>query len=248
MSSRSRPPTATGVDVAPIRVASSGTPLVLTPDSFAPETTTLLAIGYGGAIIIDASALAVPVELVGGPGNNVLTGGSADDLIVGGAASDVLSGGAGDDTLIANHGDDVLIGGTGSDYYVVIPGSSPSLTETSSTTDVNTIDFSQARTGLVFSLADNQGNPQRVDGRNTVAIHGNFRRLIGTPTPTPSPPTTWATRSSAAAAPARSSATRATTSSTRPTAPTPSTAAWATTPSWPARATSRPSAAAGPTA
>jgi uncharacterized delta-60 repeat protein len=47
-------------------------------------------------------------NLVGGPGDDVLTGSAADNRIEGGGGSDVLNGLAGDDTLLGGEGDDSL--------------------------------------------------------------------------------------------------------------------------------------------
>jgi Ca2+-binding RTX toxin-like protein len=53
--------------------------------------------------------------IVGGSGRNLLLGGPGDDQLVGGAGNDTLSGEDGNDILIGNAGDDILYGGAGAD-------------------------------------------------------------------------------------------------------------------------------------
>jgi Ca2+-binding RTX toxin-like protein len=65
--------------------------------------------------VVDASATAIAVTLLGGAGNDTLRGGSGNDRLEGGDGNDVLEGGAGDDTLLGGNGDDTLDGGTGTD-------------------------------------------------------------------------------------------------------------------------------------
>jgi Ca2+-binding RTX toxin-like protein len=71
--------------------------------------------GNDGADRIDASAVAVPVTLNGGNGDDTLIGGSGNDLLQGGNDDDNLDGGAGDDRLLGGIGNDVLTGGAGLD-------------------------------------------------------------------------------------------------------------------------------------
>jgi uncharacterized delta-60 repeat protein len=61
------------------------------------------------------SEITIPVEMLGGTGQDVLLGGSGDDRIVGGEDADITYGGAGADTVQGGTGRDVLVGGTGPD-------------------------------------------------------------------------------------------------------------------------------------
>jgi Ca2+-binding RTX toxin-like protein len=81
----------------------------------------------GNDRITIAPKIAIPTELVGGYGNDVLIGGkghdwllgdAGNDRIVGGQGNDVLVGGAGDDTLTDAAGTNVLLGGAGADRLV----------------------------------------------------------------------------------------------------------------------------------
>ncbi len=60
-------------------------------------------------------AVARPLTMLGGQGNDTLVGGSENDSLDGGNGKDSLSGGAGTDTLSGGNGNDTLSGGTGSD-------------------------------------------------------------------------------------------------------------------------------------
>jgi Ca2+-binding RTX toxin-like protein len=77
---------------------------------------------YG--ITPEISPIALPLELLGGTGNDSLTGsigadslvgGDGDDVLAGGPSNDSLDGGAGDDTLRGNGGNDALHGDAGTD-------------------------------------------------------------------------------------------------------------------------------------
>ncbi len=72
----------------------------------------------------DPLPFAVPAELDGGPGNDVLQGGDANDRLIGGdgndrllgrKGNDLLDGGADNDQLSGDQGHDVLLGGAGQD-------------------------------------------------------------------------------------------------------------------------------------
>ncbi len=81
--------------------------------------------GMGDDKIIVDSSVAVPVDLKGGSGNDVLLsngtgvaiidGGVGDDKIMGGTASDTLIGGPGNDELFGGDGADILYGGDDAD-------------------------------------------------------------------------------------------------------------------------------------
>ncbi len=71
--------------------------------------------GGSGNDSVDASALTIPVVLVGNNGDDLLAGGSANDNIQGGAGNDILKGSAGNDTLRGDAGRDRMFGGDGND-------------------------------------------------------------------------------------------------------------------------------------
>jgi Ca2+-binding RTX toxin-like protein len=58
---------------------------------------------------------AIPMKILGGLGNDVLSGGFAGDTIDGGAGTDVIDGSDGDDVITGGAGDDQIQGGRGSD-------------------------------------------------------------------------------------------------------------------------------------
>ncbi len=58
---------------------------------------------------------AIPVTLIGGPGNDLLVGSTGNDVLRGGPGDDTLEGGGGGDKLIGGTGNDLLRGGDGSD-------------------------------------------------------------------------------------------------------------------------------------
>jgi Ca2+-binding RTX toxin-like protein len=64
----------------------------------------------------------VPMDSVGGNGNDVIVGGSGRNLFIGGFGDDQLVGGGGNDTLNGEEGNDVLIGNAGDDVLYGGPG------------------------------------------------------------------------------------------------------------------------------
>ncbi|WP_088892288.1 bluetail domain-containing putative surface protein [Leptolyngbya ohadii] len=70
------------------------------------------------------------VDLIGGPGNDVInldrgngqTAGQGNDTVNGGAGNDIIFGGPGNDTLIGGDGNDILGGGAGADTLTGGPG------------------------------------------------------------------------------------------------------------------------------
>ena len=66
-------------------------------------------------MIIDASAAAKGVNLVGNSSNNIFRGGAKADTFDGGAGNDIIDGGKGNDKLYGGDGDDTLWGGAGND-------------------------------------------------------------------------------------------------------------------------------------
>ncbi len=62
-----------------------------------------------------SKAIAVPVTMRGGSGDDLLWGGGGPDKLIGGEGDDRLIGGRGADRLYGGEGKDVLVGGPGSD-------------------------------------------------------------------------------------------------------------------------------------
>ncbi len=100
-------------------------------------TGKLIVYAGAGYNYISAEILSTPVELRGGPNNDVLIGGMNSDVLVGGDGDDILRGGSlavdgndtllggnGNDILIGNLGADVLFGGIGSDLLIPAPSAS----------------------------------------------------------------------------------------------------------------------------
>jgi Ca2+-binding RTX toxin-like protein len=78
--------------------------------------------GAGSDSVTVARAIAVPVTMRGGAGDDTLIGGSGPDKLEGGDGNDRLVGGRGDDVLYGGSGKDVLIGGRGDDVLRGGPG------------------------------------------------------------------------------------------------------------------------------
>jgi Ca2+-binding RTX toxin-like protein len=79
----------------------------------------LFDVDTGGAI--HPTELAIPAQLWGGVGDDLLVAGGADDKLVGGAGNDSVSGGDGNDSFdegAESNGADILNGGGGSDELV----------------------------------------------------------------------------------------------------------------------------------
>ena len=157
----------------------------------------VIVFGLAGDDTIDASNVtAVPVELIGGFGNDTLIGGSKDDILYGNTPGDyalVYAGDTGNDTLIAGPGNvildgglgnDLMVGGAGNDTFIEVPGSAD-IIDASKPHGTATIDYSQAYAGVTFSLATT-GAPQVVNpsappaGQHTVEILGTIQNLLGT--------------------------------------------------------------------
>ncbi len=170
-------------------VVYAGSDDPLTPDvvdlaaflaSLPIAASRLIAFGYDGDDTLDANRVTIPVELVGGQGDDRLLGGSNDDLIRGGDGSDTLSGASGNDTLSTSHGNDLVDGGLGDDEYVLVFGSN---VEAADPQGNDTINVSQAETGVAIDLNLMSGQAQMVDqkaGRsNTLSLTGAFENLVG---------------------------------------------------------------------
>jgi Ca2+-binding RTX toxin-like protein len=78
--------------------------------------------GGGDDNVTVAQAIAIPVTMRGGAGDDRLVGGRGDDKLLGGTGDDRLVGGAGDDALYGGPGRDVLRGGPGNDVLHGGPG------------------------------------------------------------------------------------------------------------------------------
>jgi Putative Ig domain/PKD domain/RTX calcium-binding nonapeptide repeat (4 copies) len=84
-----------------------------------PGVTRIVAFGQAGDDFIALTgSRAVPAELYGGAGNDVLLGGAGPDILVGGAGNDLLLGKQGRDLLIGGPGSDILVGGPGGDILI----------------------------------------------------------------------------------------------------------------------------------
>lgn len=68
-----------------------------------------------GADVVLFEGVEVPVEVKGGPGDDLIEGGGTDDHLFGGPGDDAILGGAGNDLLDGETGGDLLEGGTGGD-------------------------------------------------------------------------------------------------------------------------------------
>jgi VCBS repeat-containing protein len=160
----------------------------------ASGTGRVVVFALAGDDRVDASGVtAVPVELVGGAGNDTLIGGPFDDVLYGNEANnyaagvtddhgaDSLVGGSGNDTLDGGLGNDTMVGGVGNDYYIEVPGSADLLVESGDAFGIDSIDLSQATYGITLSLAQSNGTPQLVNAgqTSTVALQGQFENLFG---------------------------------------------------------------------
>jgi Ca2+-binding RTX toxin-like protein len=78
--------------------------------------------GPGADSVVVASAVAIPVTMRAGAGDDTLLGGSGSDKLIGGAGNDRLSGRAGDDLIFGGPGGDTITGGSGNDTLRGGPG------------------------------------------------------------------------------------------------------------------------------
>ncbi len=83
------------------------------------QVTSIIADLKGGNDLFKANqgrgAIAIPMHVQGGAGNDRIIGASGDDLLEGGDGNDKLKGASGNDTLLGNGGKDNLYGGAGDD-------------------------------------------------------------------------------------------------------------------------------------
>ena len=115
-----------GVDFLTVTGDASGVSVVglsaqvnITGGETASDKLTINTLG--GDDVLDASllsAVAIPLTIDGGDGNDDLIGGAGDDTLAGGAGDDTLVGGPGNDELIGGPGLDVLDGGPGNNTLI----------------------------------------------------------------------------------------------------------------------------------
>jgi hypothetical protein len=78
--------------------------------AFPASVGKVIAYGLGGDDTIRARGVELPVQFIGGDGDDRLFGGRADDILLGGLGDDVLRGGTGRDLMIGGLGIDHLRG------------------------------------------------------------------------------------------------------------------------------------------
>lgn len=143
---------------------------ILTVSNPATGIRKAIVFGLNGNDTINASSVtSVPVELVGGTGNDALTGGSGNDVLIGNSPGDYALGYSGDT------GNDTSTGGLGNDRYIVVPGSADVLIEGGFGGGIDTVDFGRAHFGITFDLSTQDiaqvVNPFAVDAdQHTVTI------------------------------------------------------------------------------
>jgi Ca2+-binding RTX toxin-like protein len=74
--------------------------------------------GGGDDVVEIGATVPVPVTLMGGNGDDLLSGGGGNDKLLGGGGSDRLLGAGGVDRLAGGPGDDTLLGGAGNDRLI----------------------------------------------------------------------------------------------------------------------------------
>jgi Ca2+-binding RTX toxin-like protein len=159
-----------GSTSASILVAPVGTTLVVGQPALANE---VLAFALGNNVI-DASAVTGTAVLVAIGGNNTLLGGSGVNILQGDSGlANKLLGGSGSNMLIGT-GTDSMTGGSGSNLYMITPGSNQAAT---AGTGPNTLNFSQAPTGITLDLT--QTGSQPIAPGDNLTLSGTFQNLIG---------------------------------------------------------------------
>src|SRR5262249_12583332 len=132
--------------------------------------------GGNSANRIDASAFPGPVTLIGGGGNDTLLGGIGSDVLIGNDGNDSMVGNAGEDTLDLGSGSDTADGGPGNDTYIILPGSTDSLTDSQG---IDSLDFSGAALPITLNLS--AGGTQTIDTSGSVLVlNGTFENVQGT--------------------------------------------------------------------
>ena len=83
-----------------------------------PNITVNLATGFADDEYMDTDEYNSIENLIGGPGDDMLTGDDGDNVLTGGLGADTMDGGKGDDTINADSSDLATKGGDGTDTYV----------------------------------------------------------------------------------------------------------------------------------
>jgi hypothetical protein len=102
-----------GCDTIDIKTTIDGLKVVIdgvSQGAFPANVGKVIAYGLGGDDTIRARGLELPVQFVGGDGNDRLIGGRSDDILLGGLGDDFLRGGWGRNILIGSQGRDHLRG------------------------------------------------------------------------------------------------------------------------------------------
>ncbi|MGE5505204.1 MAG: cadherin-like domain-containing protein, partial [Actinomycetota bacterium] len=89
-----------GVTTLVFDSGSGGASAVLGANAQSDGIVVVDASATATGVSVDASAMTVPVFMMGGTGNDVLTGGSGADTFVGSTGADTLAGGVGADTFV----------------------------------------------------------------------------------------------------------------------------------------------------
>lgn len=106
-----------------VRVTVNG----VTEEVASKAIARVLVDGGSGNDQITVNAGSVPVEVLGGDGNDRVTGGPAGDTLDGGNGADTIYGGAGDDRIVGGAGRDLLFGEGGDDWLASRDGESDSV-------------------------------------------------------------------------------------------------------------------------
>lgn len=86
--------------------------------AFGSVNSILIQAGAGDDVITIANGVAIPAEVHGGDGNDVILAGGGDDMLFGEDGNDILTGNSGNDVIIGGTGNDILSGGNGRDILV----------------------------------------------------------------------------------------------------------------------------------
>jgi Ca2+-binding RTX toxin-like protein len=86
--------------------------------SLSAVQSLVIDLGGGSDIFVAPSNLNVPMTVLGGEGNDLITTGGGADLIEGGAGVDIVYSAGGDDVILGGDGNDDLFGGGGNDVLI----------------------------------------------------------------------------------------------------------------------------------